>query len=450
MTTARLAAARVLVAVERGRTTLAAEVDAARGGVAVKDRGLLLELAAGTLRWQNELDACLQVVSERPLARLEPDVRAVLRLGVYQLRHLDRVPVHAVVHEAVETVKRLGQARASGFVNAVLRSLSRRGEIPLPPRPTDETNHAAVMAYLSVTLSHPEWLAARWLSRYGFAATERWCQFNNTPPDLTVRPLRQADDGDGLLAELRAESIDARPATFVRGASVLPAGSLGRLDAAQRDLLAVQEEASQIVAHAVLVQPGDRVLDLCAAPGGKTAMLSAAMRGDGLLVASDHRPGRVALLGSTLRRAGVDAAVLALDATRPLPFGPVFDRVLIDAPCSGLGIVRRDPDLKWSRRPDDLQRFADAQIEMLSHAAGVVRPGGRLIYATCSSEPEENDLVVDRFLSQQSGFTLVRTNPGPAVDHGDTLIDDRGFLRTLPHQHGLDAFFAATVIKNSP
>ena len=445
MTPARLAAARVLVAVERGRTTLGAEVDSARGDVGDKDRGLLLELAAGTLRWQNELDACLQLVSDRAIAGLHPEIRAVLRLGAYQLRHLDRVPVHAVVHEAVETVKRLGHGRASGFVNVVLRSLARRGEVRLPARPADDTDRAAALAYLSVTLSHPEWLASRWLSRYGFSGAERWCQFNNSPPDLTVRAIHATESEGQLLDDLRAESAAARPASFVRDAIVLPAGALGRLTPARRDRLAVQEEASQIVAHAVGARRGQHVLDLCAAPGGKTAILAAELDGDGVLVASDSRARRVELLRSTLRRAQINASVVALDATRPLPFGPAFDRVLVDAPCSGLGILRRDPDLKWSRRAEDLQGFADTQHKMLSHAAGVVRPGGRLIYATCSSEPEENDAVVDRFLSEHPGFTLARTDPGPAVDRADTLIDERGFLRTLPHKHGLDAFFAATL-----
>jgi 16S rRNA (cytosine967-C5)-methyltransferase len=226
---------------------------------------------------------------------------------------------------------------------------------------------------------------------------------------------------------------------------VLPAGSLDRLSAVRRDLLAVQEEASQIVAHAVGARPRERVLDLCAAPGGKTAVMAADMGGEGVLVASDFRAGRVALLESTLRRAQVDVALVALDATRPLPFGAVFDRVLVDAPCSGLGILRRDPDLKWSRRPEDLAALADAQGAMLTHAARAVRPGGRLIYATCSSEPEENDDVVARFLGAHAGFTLGRTDPGPSVDYAERLIDERGFLRTLPHLHGLDAFFAATL-----
>jgi len=444
MISARLAAARVLVAVERGRTTLAAEVDRAREDVGVRDRSLFLEIVAGTLRWQNELDAALQAVSKRPIAQLDVHARAVLRIGAYQLRHLDRVPVHAIVHESVEDVRTLGHPRAAGFVNAVLRSLSRLAHLPLPARPMQGDDRDAARAYLSVTLSHPEWLVARWLERYGFEAALSWCRFNNAPPDLVVRSARGLS-GDRLLAALRAVEAAAQPARFVRDAVQVPAGSLGRLGAAWRDDLVVQEETSQIVAQAVGARPGHSVLDLCASPGAKTAILGRSLERNGVLVASDHRPARVALLSATLRRTATTAAVVRLDATHPLPFRQTFDRVLVDAPCSGLGVLRRDPDLKWSRRPDDLPALAAVQFDMLSHAAAVVRPGGHLVYATCSSEPEENEHIVDRFLAAHSAFELLRTDPGPAVADAGVLIDERGFLRTLPFLHGLDAFFAATL-----
>ena len=215
MTSARLAAVKVLTALERGRTTLAAELERARPEIASsRDRSLFFEIVAGTVRWQAELDALLTARSRRPLASLDPNVRAIVRLGAYQLRHLDRVPVHAVVHEAVELTRAVGHTRAAGFVNAVLRQLWRdRHSISLPSRPESHGDRAAALAYLAVTLSHPRWLVERWLGRYSFADVERWCQFNNTPPDVMIRaagPLAQKD----LRADLEAAGVTFMRDTF--------------------------------------------------------------------------------------------------------------------------------------------------------------------------------------------------------------------------------------------
>ncbi len=448
MTPARLAAARVLVALDRGRTTLSAEVERERPELADRrDQGLFLELAAGTTRWRAELDARLGVRLHRPLEELTPELRAILRLAAYQLHHLDRVPAHAIVHESVETARALRQDRAAGFVNGVLRSLVRAGRRPvgLPVRPTDPSQTDAALSYLSVTLSHPRWLVARWLARVGFEACERWCVFNNTPPELTARPI----DGDAavMIDRLQQEGVEAAPGRFVLGAIRLPAGALGRISPEIRRGLLIQDEGSQVVACLAGAKPGERVLDVCAAPGGKTIMLTEGAGPTGLVIAGDVRPARVALLRETLGRAGAHGLVLALDAAAGLPFGPVFDRVLLDAPCSGLGTLRRDPDIKWSRQPEDLARFAAAQATMLARAAETVRPGGALIYATCSSEPDENERVVDAFLAATRGFALEPFRVAPACAAASTVLDEQGRLRTQPFAHGLDAFFAALLVR---
>ncbi|HET9267182.1 MAG TPA: 16S rRNA (cytosine(967)-C(5))-methyltransferase RsmB [Vicinamibacterales bacterium] len=443
MTPARLAAARVLIAVERGRTSLAAEVERARTDVAEsRERGLLLEIAAGVLRWQRALDVCLTACSKRPIADLEPGVRAVLRSGAYQLLHLDRIPAHAVVHEAVNTVRVLGQARAAGFVNAVLRALTRKRDSMLPSR-----THP--LAYLGVTLSHPDWLVARWLDRYGFDATEAWCKFNNESADVAVRPVPGLSV-DALMAKLATAGIGAHRGVLVADCLRLPAGSLGRLDSETRASLIIQEEASQLVAHSVAAGPDERVLDVCAAPGGKSVVMAHGMEGRGLLVSADLRPNRVAMLKATIARFDVHARVVAADAMAPLPFGAAFDRVLIDVPCSGLGTLRRDPDLKWSRTEADLPRLAADAGRMLAHAADAVREGGLLVYATCSSEPEENEAVVAAFLQDRPQFTLERPAPVASVPALDRVIDPAGYLRTLPFRDGLDAFFAAALRHRAP
>jgi 16S rRNA (cytosine967-C5)-methyltransferase len=443
MTTVRTAAARVLDRVEAGRSTLPSAIEREREGLAdERDRGLLVELAFGVERWRAALDAVVAGAAGRAVNELDPVVRAVLRLGTYQLLHLDRVPAHAVVHEAVESTRALGRARAAGLVNAVLRSIQRGAGQAAVPAPVGESAPTAdQLAYLTTTLSHPAWLVERWLSRYGFRATEAWCQFNNAAPTLAVRAAAPGD-ASSLLSEVAEAEPGAKIPKAAADALVLPPGGWSRLPAALRDQLVIQDEGAQLVAHAVDARPGMACLDLCAAPGGKTTVLWRDMHMTGALVAADRRPGRVRLLRATLDRAGVPAAIVALDATLPLPFGPVFDRVLVDAPCSGLGTLRRDPDIKWTRQPADLARLAATQGQMLHEAAESVRPGGWLVYATCSSEPDENDAVVDAFLAADPRFAVWSLRPGP-------YVEATGYLRTLPFRDQIDAFFTAVLVRST-
>lgn len=448
MTNVRVLAARVLMAVESGRATLGAEVDRARRGLEDdRDRGLLLELTAGVCRWRAELDACLEPSSQRPLDTIDPPLLATLRLAMYQLRHLDRIPEHAVVHESVEAARALGASRAAGFVNGILRSYLRtRGALALPARPGEGATRRQQLAYLSVTLSHPRWLVARWLDRYGFEDTERWCQFNNATPDLTVRSRVPLTGDPSLVDRLSAAGVEASRGRYAPEVARLAPGVLGSLDPELRRELVVQDEGSVVVAHAAGATPGERVLDLCAAPGGKTVVLWTDMEGRGCLVASDTRRHRMQVLRETLRDASVPERLVVLDATEPLPFAPgAFDRVFVDVPCSGLGTLRRDPDVKWSITLQSLPGLAETQRRILLQAAAAVRPGGTLVYATCSSEPDENDDVVDGFLASVPTFT-----PAPIrVQGGDSpsLVDERGRLRTMPPRHALDAFFAAVLVR---
>lgn len=450
MTNVRVAAAEVLLRLMQGRTTLSAEVEGARADISDRrDRGLLVELTSGVLRWQNELDALLASASQRAVSTIDPHALAVLRLGAYQIRHLDRVPDHAVVNESVDAVRAIGAPKAAGFVNAVLRSLIRRGPtLSLPKRPKAGTPDDNWLPYLSISLSHPAWLVRRWLARYGAERTEAWCRFNNDAPEITVRPIWPVTAA-AWLERAKAAGVDATLAPHVADAVRLAPGSLGRLPDELRAEIAVQDEGSQLVAHYAAARPGEKVLDVCASPGGKTVVLAADLAGavpnDGsLLVAGDRRPGRISLLADTVRRSGRHVPIVALDALGPLPFGPVFDCVLLDAPCSGLGTLRRDPDLKWSRREHDLARLAADQAAMLAAAADLVRPGGRLVYATCSSEPDENQAVVARFLDTDRRFG--RSTP-PTVGSAGNLVTADGDLVTEPFRHQLDAFFAATLVR---
>jgi 16S rRNA (cytosine967-C5)-methyltransferase len=467
MTPARLAAGRVLMAVARDGATLASQLDEARGGIDDRrDRALAGELAAGTLRWQKALDAWISHAAQRAASSLDLPILITLRLAAYQIHHLDRVPVHAVVHESVDLVRALGAPRAAGLVNAVARRLAREAsESHLPRRPAADASRAAQLSYLSTTLSHPAWLVGRWLDRYGFEATEAWCRFNNQPPDVTIRSIGRLTYAE-LTSRLTAEEIPWTPAPFVDDAIRLPPGALGRLSAALTAEIYVQDEGAQIIARLANAAPGERVLDACAAPGGKTLVMATDMTrllrqgfgGQGetsacadrrpgtLLVAADRRPARVALLSTIVARANHPAVVVALDVAASLPFGPIFDGVLLDAPCSGLGTLRRDPDLKWTRQASDLPAFAAAESRMLAVAADAVRPGGRLVYATCSSEPDENTAVVDAFLAARSDFArLPASAPRPRVS--PSLLDADGAVITSPPVHGLDAYFGVVLVR---
>ena len=440
MASARAAAVEVLLAVERSQSVLATQIERARRGLRdERERALLIEIVMGTLRWRAELDALLARCLTRPIAEIDPATRAILRVAAYQLEHLDRVPAHAVVHDAVDLTRHLGSSRAGGFVNAVLRTWQRRRpHLRLPPRPGRLDDRRAWIAYLATTLSHPAWLVTRWLDRHGAEATERWCQFNNRPPAIAMRIPK--DDAPAI------SSSSLLPLRFVADGCEW-SRETGAMPADLRARCVIQDEASQIVAHLVGATPGDTVLDVCAAPGGKSLILASDMHGRGLLVSCDTRPRRMRLLAAMLRQGGVVKRLVQLDATRSLPFGPVFDRVLVDAPCSGLGVIARDPDLKWSRTETDLPRLVEQEGRMLRAAAGAVRPGGRLIYATCSSEPDENEDVVDAFLRDTPAFSRHRPGPAPQVRRLDELLTGTGDLRTWPFAHDLDAFFAAFLVK---
>ena len=447
---ARRAAQRALRDVHLGRAILGDALAHARQPLDdPRDRALTGDIVTGTLRWQAALDHRLAQISNRPLERVDADVLDILRAGAYQLLHLTRTPPHAVVHDAVALTESAGKRSAAGFVNAVLRAMADRSTaLPLPPAPATTrdawtaADRAAALDYLSVTLSHPRWLAERWLGRLGFETACRWARFDNAPVPITLRVNRRLTDRDEVAARLRESGVETTPGAWAPDALTTTAGNPLATSLAREGLVTAQSEASQLVAGLIRAARGERVLDLCAAPGGKTLAIADALTDHGLLVAADRRTRRITRLAATLRRYRVSCAhPIRLDATRPLPFPPVFDWVLLDAPCSGLGTLARDPDIRWRRHPDDLPALAETQTAMLSAASGVIRPGGRLVYATCSSEPDENADVVDAFLESAPDFQI--ESPGDTLD--PELLNARGYLETTPDRHDLEAFFGATL-----
>ena len=454
---ARVAAYETLRAVNSRAADLPAALARARAALRdERDRALAGEIATGTLRWQAAFDRVISVFADRPLERLDPEVVDVLRLTLFQLLYLDRVPASAAVNDAVQLTRKIGKSSSSSFVNAILRRDRReRARLPLPVRQAGDPK--SELDYLETTMSHPRWLVERWRNRYGFEATEAWCRFNNTPAALTLRANRLRITREALAETLRAAGIETVPTPFapdglvVRSGNPLgpdlefsPAGSARRRNSRSDPGFVVQDEASQLVAVMAGATAGERVLDACAAPGGKTTAMAADMGDRGILIASDVRPKRIRLLADAVRRAGARCVrVIQANAAQALPFADVFDLVLIDAPCSGLGTLRRDPDIKWRRSPDQFPVLASLQLRILTSAAAVVRTGGRILYSTCSSELEENDEVVERFLTAHPGFRKAALAYPAAPD----LVGPDGYFRTMPFRDGLEAFFAASLAR---
>ena len=442
---ARVAAFEILSAVSGGRADLSSAIAHARTTLSDdRDRALASEIATGVQRMRAALDHLIVQFSKRRLDRLDPEILEVLRLGIYQLLYLTRVPAAAVVDDAVSLAGRVGKRSAAGFVNAVLRTVSRRrAALPLPARPADPADRAHAIEYLSVTLSHPRWLAERWYERLGFDAAERWMHFNNRPAPLTLRANRLRITPEHLRVRLASLDIAVAAGSYAPDALIVESGHPLRGSGGDEGWFVVQDEASQLVALLAGAHPGRRVLDTCASPGGKATAIAAALNEDGRVVACDVRDRRIGLLSRTVKTTGATNALLVqADLLSALPFRAEFDTVMVDVPCSGLGTLRRDPDIRWRRHEPELAALAAAELRMLSHAAEVVRPGGRLVYATCSSEPEENEGVADAFLRDAREFAAFDAG-GAHPLLPQAVVDNRGHLRTAPDRHGLEAFFGA-------
>ena len=442
---ARVAAYDILTAVSTGRTDLPTAVAHVRATLGdERDRSLASEIATGVLRWRLTLDHVIADAAKRPLSRLDGEILEILRIGAYQLLHLSRVPASAVVDDAVDMARRAGKTSAGGLVNAVLRSLSRAREaLPLPARPTAAADRAAALDYLSIALSHPRWLAARWYDRLGLATAERWMTFNNRAAPLTLRANTLRTSAVDLRERLAEAGVVTRPGRYAPDALIVESGHPLRDAVADEGRFLVQDEASQLVALLAGDDPGPRVLDACASPGGKATALAAAVHGRGHVVACDVRDRRMALLRKTTESAGADNIWLVqADLTEPPPFRDTFTCVLLDAPCSGLGTLRRDPDIKWRRQESDLGPLASVQARMLGRAAAMVAPGGRLVYATCSSEPEENEEIVSGFLRHTPHFRALDARAAHRA-LPPSVVDGLGQFRTSPAEHDLECFFGA-------
>jgi 16S rRNA (cytosine967-C5)-methyltransferase len=385
------------------------------------ERGLAHELAAGVLRHRTLLDAAIAPHLDRGPDRIRDDLLDILRLGAYQLLYLDRIPRHAAVDTAVSLGRRIAGARVGGFINAVLRKVSEAGGANREEEPT--------ASLLAIRYSHPEWLIERWLKRFGGEETERLLQSNNARPPLVVQPARW--NTETLIASFEQQGISWRPAPF--GAGLIVEGRRPReLPGFSAGSCFVQDPAQALVVR-FCDRPGGALYDACAAPGGKAIAFSSS----GFVAAADLRPARARRLRENLLRAGHQpAAVLVADAGSP-PVRPV-SAVLLDAPCLGTGTFSRHPDARWRVTPEALAALAAEASLLLRTLAGVVAPGGLLFFATCSLEPEENELQISAFLAEQPAFRRELSASVPPE-----LLTPAGDLMLLPHRHGTDGAYAA-------
>jgi 16S rRNA (cytosine967-C5)-methyltransferase len=412
------------------------------GKLSGPDRGLFAELVFGVLRRQGTLDYILTGLLTQPLLRLEPQVLIFLRLGLYQLMYLDRIPESAAVNESVNLAKQ-SLPRASGLVNAVLRNYLRNKDTVTFPDPV-----AAPADSIAARHSHPAWLVKLWFSQIGEAETELLAEASSRQPPLTLRANTLKTTRDELVQTFAANGISAVACRYSpHGIQVEGRHHIPGLPGFREGLFAVQDEASQMVAFLLDPQPGERVLDTCAAPGGKATHLAQLMGNQGELLAMDNAGSKLPLIIESAVRLGISnirtrAADLLQSAALP---AAAFDRVLLDAPCSGLGVIRRNPEAKWRLTADDITRLAAVQKIMLKNAVRLLKPGGVLVYSTCSTTRQENEEVVSDFISRQSDCVLENLN-GLFPENKEIFTED-GMFRAWPHRHGMDGFFAARIRK---
>jgi 16S rRNA (cytosine967-C5)-methyltransferase len=420
--------------------------------VKAEDTALATELTLGVLRWRRLLDFLLDRSLKKPVAKLDLPVAIALRIGLYQLRHLDRVPASAAVNESVELVKRARKASAATLVNAVLRrAASESGGLIEKLFPQD----LSPAERLAILQSHPTWMVERWLARLGPSNTEGLLKANNRTPHLSCA-INDVDRREAITSSLAKAGLRVTPGQLLKNAIAVTGGSPARTDAFRHGWISIQDEASQIVPLLLDVHPGDRALDVCAAPGGKTPTLVRATGRAGVVVAADRHAHRLRAMRAHFERVGLrDVAIVELDATKSLPFGAKFDRILVDAPCSGTGTLARHPEIRWRLRPEQLAEFHALQAGMLMMALAALARGGRLVYSTCSIEPEENDEVVAKALAASRSVRRVTAGEMaraltkhlvPGVE-AEGLFDRLGQFKTLPGAQDCDGFFAAAIEK---
>lgn len=447
--TPRYAAFRILEAVRCHHQTLDIALDRILESgktFSRRDRAFINALVYGVMRRRAELDRIINHFSRTRLSKIDPPILNLLRLSVYQIRFMDRIPVSAAVNTAVEMAKTVSAGHwVVRFVNGLLRNTAREAERNFSRLPSPDPQKDPVEA-LAVQQSFPKWLIKRWMGRYGLMQTRHLCQVINQIPPITLRVNTLRIKRCDLLEALTAETRHIRTTLCSRDGISFdhPQKPVFETDAFKNGWFQVQDEAAQLIAPFLDPAPSERILDACAGLGGKTGHIAQLMHNRGEIVAIDHEDGKLKKLKREMQRLGMTIVrPMLLDLNHPVDEAVTgrFDRVLLDAPCSGLGVIRRNPDSKWSESKKNLLRYHARQCRFLHHVAPLVKPQGKLVFAVCSMEPEENEQVVKKFLKDHPEFAISHSCGQLSID-ARLLIDPNGFLRTRPHLHDMDGFFA--------
>ncbi len=409
-----------------------------------RDRALLTELTYGTLRWRGKIDARLSQNLYRPLAHTDAWVRNLLRVTVYQLFFLDKIPDYAAVNEAVELTKSQRGGKTAGFVNGVLRNLLRRKNSAAKAPAADDS-----IPTLATELSHPEWLVQRWIAEFGLSAAGSLMRANNERAPLVLRANRRKCSRDELLTRLRDHGIGATPTLLSpQGISIESSGNVENLPGFAEGLFQIQGESSQLIAYLLAPSAGERILDACAAPGGKSTHIAELMGDSGTVIALDHSPRGLDRIRENIARLNLQSIQIAqADATQELTgtLGAPYDRILVDAPCSGLGTLRSHPEIKWQRQERDIPRLSELQTKILNRIVDYLKPGGVLVYSTCTLTRDENERIIETFLAKHEQFEL---EDGARYLPAAARAMARGkFFQALPHRDHTDGFFAARLRK---
>lgn len=422
-------------------SNLALKAALSRAHLQPVDSALVTEIVYGTVQWLRMIDERVQPFLKQPLIKLDPVIRNILRTAVYQIEYLDRIPAFAAVNEAVNLAKR-HVPKASALVNAVLRNIIRSN------KPSRDVNHSDSPKEIALYTSHPDWMVERWISQFGKQATVALCCANNERPYTALRVQSMRTTRDELMTELERVGVRSVASELSNyGVRLLQGTDIAKLDAFQNGLCTVQDESSMLVAPVLDPQPGMRVLDACAAPGGKTTHLAELMSDEGEIIASDIHEHKVELIRTAAQRLGLRSIrPLSGDILELLPELGTFDAILLDAPCTGLGVIRRKPDVKWRKSLQDIQDITPLQRKLLEQTWASLRSGGILVYSTCTMELEENEWMIESFLAAHPD--AIAEDVAPFIGQAAArLSGDKPWVQLLPHQTDSDGFFIARLRK---
>ena len=404
------------------------------------DKGLLSEIVHGVIRWQGKLDWLLNRFTHGNFSKSEINVKNALRVALYQILYLDRLPHYAVVNEAVEFIKRIRGEKMANLVNAVLRNILRNLDNIRYPLAEED-----ILQHLTIVYSHPVWMVKRWLTRFSPAELEKLLAANNEIPHLTLRINKLKITPASFLAMLDEQSIPYQGSSyldfFIRVKSL---ARITQLEAFKLGYFSIQDESAALPVQLLSPQPGERIIDMCAAPGGKTTLLGEMMKNSGEIFAIDKYEHKLKMVKSSCERLGITNVQPVVGDSGEIDIPPA-KKIILDVPCSGLGVLRKKPDIKWRRQMENIDHLVVIQKQLLENAVKHLEPGGVLVYSTCTIEPEENEMQIKSFLANHPEFQI--DDPSKFVNKSVTTPE--GFIYTYPHRNQLDGSFAVRLVKSA-